>query len=227
MTQEKPFKYEVSPEIEAQGDYSNLHSFEDNDSYIVKEMRNIHDFEDWQQKPIREFGVKEAAKEVGEGLSVLKKYLGDYLVPTMVVLGKGDENKESLYIVQERVLGESLANIDDEKLRAIEPALDNFFSSAIQMFLDTHEEDKLNGLFLDIFPGNFFVTFNKAGEAEKLILVDVYPLMRGSAFDALYMLRIMIKRFTENGFDLSKAKSQLEKLENLKDKEDKILVKKP
>src|SRR3990167_6976145 len=117
MTQEKPFKYEVSPEIEAQGDYSDLHSFEGNDKYVVKEMRNIHDFEDWQQKPIQEFGVREAAKEVGEGLSVLKKYLGDYLVPTMVVLGKGDENKESLYIVQERVLGESLANIDDEKLR--------------------------------------------------------------------------------------------------------------
>lgn len=181
---EEPFYNELRHvDVEDPHSYSALTEFEEDPRFIVKEIVSDKD-------------AAHVGKEVRENFLLARQYLGDFVPRLHVVIGPRRANYEranSAYIVQEKIVGKSLAQVSSDEgfavLRALAmlhgEGLDTMLARAVQLYLETYDKVSGTGRLLDLHLGNIMVGHleSDATREERVWLVDIFPI--GTYSDSL------------------------------------------
>lgn len=168
---------------EEEGDYIDLHAVENNPRWVVKEEKDskLHDSRYFQEELNRN----------RFNLDLARKYFGDMMPKTMMVVGEADPKKnkrntpQKLYFVQERMIGKSLYRLSAEEIVKYIPEIDEYLARVVIMYTSTLAENKKEhekgiGITVDYHLKNPFIGKiygNENEEKDRLWLVDLFPMV--------------------------------------------------
>jgi hypothetical protein len=219
---EIPFREPIKI-IDRSGTYVNVGELPSNDKVVIKEFRHGEVAVSW---PGRKLEIRESAFMLQDYFKRLKQdfpqEFAQFFPKTQLVIGKNRDGEEALFIVQEKIIGETLESHSRRTgFLSNNEEQDNQIKKIIRMlvkfYLKTFDPKISAGQTLEVFNGRNCIFGRKASEPdakESIFMVDTTPLHFSRPYSVADNIKYAIERL---GFDREEFADLLGQLEVLQE----------